>query len=142
LAGQLKTARPWRRRLDSDTERAQRSLSNALGAQHVIERDWLARKSAGSQVLSDRTPHRCTLNGLPLHLGDFAPEAVLKLCGNCASPLGPTGAAINVLSRPKPRLSATLHSRSSRYLGVQFHPIRPLFFGPRLQCPFWPVFTA
>jgi hypothetical protein len=78
------------------------ALGNALGAQHVVERDQLARKSTGGQVLSDRTPHGGTLNGLPLDGGDLAPVAAFQLGRKLASPLAPARAAINVLGCPRP----------------------------------------
>jgi hypothetical protein len=91
-------------------------------------RDQLARKSTGGQVLGDRTPHGGAPDRLPLHRGDPVPAA-LQLGGDRASPLAPTGATIKVLRRPKPRqpcLSATLHGRTSRYIGVHFHPVSAL----------------
>jgi hypothetical protein len=108
------------------------SLRNTFGTQHVVERDQLARKSTGGQVLGEGAEHAGALDRLLLDRGDPVPAA-RKLCSKHASPLAPTGAAIKVLRRPKPRLSATLHGRISRYIGTHLHPIWPLVFGPELQ---------
>jgi hypothetical protein len=52
-------------------------LGAALGPQQLVKRNRLTSKPASTQVLGDRTQHRCTPDVLPLRLGDLSPEALL-----------------------------------------------------------------